>query len=455
MKLPSIPRTIFLMVITFNHFLLHQLNAQAPAKIPYQAVARDVSGNALNNSTVDARFSIREATADGPVLWQEQQTTTTNGLGLFTVQLGGVTPITGIDWSSGAKFMQIEVDLGQGFVLIGTQQLLSVPYALFSDQSSQAGNGFSSVGEIGDTLFFNNGDFLIVPGISAANNTNQEIGCTDVEACNYSASAVVDNNTCQYAGGFCDDGNPNTFNDSYSVDCSCNGIVSVPEGSHFCGAQNVHNPEITYGTMTDQDGNLYKTVIIGTQEWMAENLRVSSFRNGSPLVNLTSSLDWSAANNISEASWVYYANDSLYNCPYGKLYNKYAVTNNSNGLCPFGWHIPTESEWVTLINYLDFNAVGGNVPNDAGGKLKSAGTFFWSGTNTGGSNVSGFSALPGGYRSSTGVFLSEGINGYYWTNSNISNSSSYYVKVFGNSTESVTSGSGVVTSGFSVRCVRD
>ncbi len=437
----------------FNHFLLNQLNAQAPAKIPYQAVARDASGNALNTSTVVARFSIREATADGPVIWQEQQTTTTNGLGLFTVHLGGVTPITGINWSSGAKFMQIEVDLGQGFVLIGTQQLLSVPYALFSDQSSLSGNGFSSVGEIGDTLFLNNGDFLIVPGISAANNTNQEIGCTDVEACNYSASAVVDNNTCQYAGGFCDDGNPNTFNDFYSIDCTCNGVVSVPEGSHYCGAQNVHNPEITYGTMTDQDGNLYKTVIIGTQEWMAENLRTTRYRNGSLIQNYPSNNDWDGTSVSATGAWVYYNNNSAFDCPYGKLYNYYA-TVDSDGLCPFGWHIPTDAEWSTLINYLDSNANGGAVNNVAGGKMKSTGTFFWSGTNTAGSNISGFSALPGGYRTVLGSYNSIGLFGYYWSNS-ANTSTTAFNRVMGNSTANVTRSSASRMEGHSVRCLRD
>jgi uncharacterized protein (TIGR02145 family) len=453
MKLLSISRTIFLMVITFNHFLLNQLSAQAPAKIPYQAVARDASGNALNNSTVVARFSIREATADGPVIWQEQQTATTNGLGLFTVQLGGVTPITGIDWSSGAKFMQIEIDLGQGFVLIGTQQLLSVPYALFSDQSLQAGNGFSSVGEIGDTLYLNNGDFLIVPGISAANNTNQEIGCMDVEACNYSAVAVIDNNTCRYVGGFCDDGNPNTFNDSYSIECICNGIVSVPEGSHNCGAQNVHNPESSYGSMTDQEGNLYKTVVIGTQEWMAENLRTTRYRDGSFIQNYPVMNDWGGTSVSGTGAWVYYSNNSSFDCPYGKLYNYYA-TVDSDGLCPFGWHVPTDTEWSTLINYLDANANGGASANLAGGELKSQGTFFWAGTNTGGDNLSGFSALPGGYRNISGAFNSVGIAGYYWSNTG-SSATNAYSRVLGNSTANVSRTLSQRKEGLSVRCVRD
>ena len=432
------------------------LAAQAPALIPYQAVARDGSGQPIANSNVNVRFTIHDGSAEGVVAWQELQTLNTSALGLFTAQLGSNVQLTNVNWSGGSKFMQVEIDLGNGFVDIGTQQMLSVPYALNADM---AGNGFSHVGSFGDTLYFNNGSFLIVPGIGAANvDTNGPYGCTDIQACNYSSLAVIENNTCQYVGGYCNDGDSSTINDSWTLDCICEGVITAPGATHYCGAQNVHNPDVTYGAMTDQDGNLYKTVIIGTQEWMAENLRVSSFRNGTPLQNYTSNADWSTANNIADAAWVYYNNDSTYACPYGKLYNKYAATNSSNGLCPIGWHIPTESEWVTLINYLDTNANGGFNPNDAGGKLKSLGTFFWNGTNTGGSNLTGFSALPGGYRTNTGEFFSEGLSGYYWTYSNITNSSSSYTRVFANSTQSVsigTSGSSSTTSGFSVRCLKD
>jgi uncharacterized protein (TIGR02145 family) len=435
------------------------LNAQAPAIIPYQAVARDGSGQPMANSNVNVRFTIHDGTTTGTAVWQEVQTLSTSALGLITAQLGSIVQLTNVNWADGSKFMQVEIDLGDGFFDLGTQQMLSVPYALNASISEMAGNGFSHIGPFGDTLYFNNGSFLIVPGIGAANvDANSPFGCTDSQACNYSSEAIVDNNSCQYVGGFCNDGDASTINDSWTMDCTCEGTITAPGATHYCGAQNVHNPDVVYGTMTDQDGNLYKTVIIGNQEWMAENLRVSSFRNGSPLQNYTSNSDWSTANNISDAAWVYYNNDSTYACPYGKLYNKYAATNSSNGLCPVGWHIPTESEWVTLINYLDADANGGISPNDAGGKLKSAGTFFWNGTNTGGSNLTGYSALPGGYRTNAGEFFSEGINGYYWTYSNITNSSSSYTRVFSNSTQSVsigTSGSASTTSGFSVRCLRD
>ena len=427
------------------------LCAQAPALIPYQAVVRDAVGQPLANANVNARFTIHDGTANGASVWQELQTVSTSALGLFTVQLGSSVSLNNVNWASGAKFMQVEVDLGSGFVEIGNQQMLSVPYALYAGES---GNGFSHIGPFGDTLFFNNGSYLVVPGIAAANpDANSTFGCTDSQACNYSAAALYDNNSCQYVGGFCNDGDALTVNDSWTVDCVCEGVLTVPGATHYCGAQNVHNADISYGTMTDQDGNLYKTVIIGTQEWMAENLRTTHYRNGDPIQNIPVNTDWDGTNVSATGAWCYYNNDVAFDCPYGKLYNYYA-TVDSDGLCPFGWHIPTDSEWDTLINFLDTNANGGSSTNTAGGFLKSAGTYYWSGTNTGGNNSVGFAALPGGYRNYLGIFSSTGILGYYWSRTGIG-STTAYSRVFGNSTSSVTRNAPNRREGQSVRCVRD
>jgi uncharacterized protein (TIGR02145 family) len=354
-------------------------------------------------------------------------------------------PLTTVNWADGSKFMQVEIDLGSGFVDIGTQQMLSVPYAL---NAEIAGNGFSHIGPFGDTLYFNNGSFLIVPGIGAANTeANSPYGCTDTQACNYSSVAIVDNNTCQYVGGFCNDGDASTINDSWTLDCTCEGIITAPGATHYCGAQNVHNPEISYGTMTDQDGNLYKTVIIGSQEWMAENLRVKHYRTGVEIQegNLTT---WSNVNNTT-GRWINYNNDVDYECPYGLLYNRFVVTNNPS-VCPLGWHVPSDGEWTTLVNFLNTNATA----SDAGGKMKSAGTFFWSGTNTAGTNSSGFSALPGGYLSATANFSGLGIFGYYWSNT-ATGAGTTYNRIFGNSTSSATRSSSEYNAGHSVRCLRD
>jgi len=128
-------RFSLLIVFTVLHLFT---NAQAPALIPYQAIARNAAGEPLASSTLNARFTIHDGTATGTNVWQELQTVSTTALGLFTVQLGSSVALSSVNWATGAKFMQVEIDLGQGFLDIGTQQLLSVPYALHSASASIA-----------------------------------------------------------------------------------------------------------------------------------------------------------------------------------------------------------------------------------------------------------------------------------------------------------------------------
>jgi uncharacterized protein (TIGR02145 family) len=348
----------FSLLIMFT-FLSVLLNAQTPALIPYQAVARDAAGQALNNATINARFTIHDGAATGAVVWQELQTVTTTTLGLFTAQLGSSVPLAGVNWANGNKFMQVEVDLGQGFVDMGTQQLLSVPYALFSSSAQNAensGNGFSHVSLSGDTLYFQNGEFVIIPGISAANEND--------------------------------------------------GGTTTGTTLHTCGAPNVHNPDLTYGSMTDQEGNVYKTIVIGTQEWMAENLNASIYRNGDAIATGLSDADWENTINTQQGAWAYYNNDASYACPYGKLYNWYACVD-ARQLCPVGWHVPTDAEWTVLTDYLGGESV-------AGGKMKTTGTSLWNSPNQGATNSSGFSAVPGGNRYLDEVYNYIG-DGYWWS----------------------------------------
>jgi uncharacterized protein (TIGR02145 family) len=167
---------------------------------------------------------------------------------------------------------------------------------------------------------------------------------------------------------------------------SNNGISSQAS----CGASNVHNPTKTYGTVTDQQGNVYKTIVIGTQEWMAENLKSTIYQNGDLIPNLIDNAEWS---NLSTGAWCYYNNDSLFNCPYGKLYNWYAASDPRN-VCPVGWHVPNDNDWPVLFNYLGGLGI-------AGGKMKTTGSQYWQGvggTINAASNESGFSALPAGAR---------------------------------------------------------
>jgi hypothetical protein len=138
-------RFLFLVFAVTLSSLIH---AQAPALIPYQAVTRDASGQPLANTNVNARFTIHDGEAAGVSVWQELQMVSTSSLGLFSVQLGSSVTLSGVNWADGSKFMQVEIDLGSGFVDIGTQQILSVPYALYAASAgSVSGNFTHFIGE--------------------------------------------------------------------------------------------------------------------------------------------------------------------------------------------------------------------------------------------------------------------------------------------------------------------
>jgi uncharacterized protein (TIGR02145 family) len=213
-----------------------------------------------------------------------------------------------------------------------------------------------------------------------------------------------------------------------------------------CDATNVFNPNLSYGSMTDQEGNVYKTIVIGSQEWMAENLNTSTYRNGDPIVTNLTDVEWFDSYITQIAAWTFYNNDSLYECPYRKLYNWYAVADQRN-LCPVGWHIPTDDEWTTLTNYL-----GGEA--SAGRKMKSTGTQYWNAPNTDATNESGFSGLPGGFRLSLGGLQNIGNNGFWWSSSESKTNNAWYRNLgynIGNTTRNISS----KQYGFSIRCLRD
>ncbi len=171
----------------------------------------------------------------------------------------------------------------------------------------------------------------------------------------------------------------------------------------------------SFGTVADIDGNRYRTVIIGAQEWMAENLRTTRYRNGVSIPHVPDQEDWSAIENLlytgaSKDAWCWQMNNSTNELIYGKLYNWHAVAKN-DGICPTGWRIPTEDDIMTLSEYLSGPAL-------AASDIKAAGTAFWNDPNVA-TNSSGFSALPGGRRSD--AFPSSlGGRAYFWTSTSAS-----------------------------------
>jgi uncharacterized protein (TIGR02145 family) len=192
----------------------------------------------------------------------------------------------------------------------------------------------------------------------------------------------------------------------------------------------------------DIDGNQYHTVTIGSQVWMVENLRVTHYRNGDPILNYSDPVGWS---NQTAGAYCNYNNELGNAATYGRIYNWYVVSESRN-ICPEGWHIPSEAEWNQMVNYL-----GGNVA--AVNAIKQTGSAYW-GNNNPGTNSSGFSALPGGVRSSSGNFSELNNKAAWWVTCEIciNNGKLTYI----NSADNKVYNSGASKkSGCSIRLIKD
>jgi len=197
-------------------------------------------------------------------------------------------------------------------------------------------------------------------------------------------------------------------------------VVFSGGNSKYCNGASARSFIIsTYSwTITDADldcTGLITEVVIGTQTWTNKNLDVATYSDGTVIPQITDPTEWAA---LTTGAWCYYNNDSAIGAIYGKLYNWYAVAgihdtdpNTPNKvLAPTGWHVPTDAEWTTLTTYLGGESI-------AGGTMKSTGTTLWVSPNTGATNSSGFTGLPGGGRSSTSNFYRIGNGGRWWSSS--------------------------------------
>jgi uncharacterized protein (TIGR02145 family) len=203
-----------------------------------------------------------------------------------------------------------------------------------------------------------------------------------------------------------------------------------------------NNPTQPAPELVDIDGNVYHTVTIGTQVWMAENLKTTRFNDGTAIPLVTEDTVWAA---LTTPGFCWYNDSVSYGATYGALYNWYAV--NTNKLAPTGWHVPTDSEWTVLTTFLGGTTV-------AGGKLKETGTLHWDSPNTGATDDYGFTALPGGCRTFIGPFYYRGSLSYWWT-ATAHDATSAYDRAFINDNVYVGSYFNPYQYGLSIRCVRD
>jgi uncharacterized protein (TIGR02145 family) len=223
----------------------------------------------------------------------------------------------------------------------------------------------------------------------------------------------------------------------------------------------VYGNEVSFKTkVTDIDGNLYNTVTIGAQTWLKENLKTTRYNNGTAIPDRTINAEWQS---YPSGAYCDYNITPAYSDTYGRLYNWYAV--NTGNLCPTGWHVPTDAEWTAMVSYLNANGYNYNDP-PSGDKIAIAlaATTNWdfsSGANTPGNtneypfyhNKTGFTALPGGYRVSNGLFGGIGFHGYWWSDTANDASNAKYFRIQSN-WNSIIRGYDSKVMGCSVRCVR-
>jgi uncharacterized protein (TIGR02145 family) len=201
------------------------------------------------------------------------------------------------------------------------------------------------------------------------------------------------------------------------------------------------------GYLTDINGNRYLTITVGTQTWMRENLRTTRLNDGTLIPEKSLNTNWDA----DDIAWCWYHNDPKHDKIYSKLYNWHTV--NTGKLCPTGWHVPSDAEWTILTDYLGGISV-------AGGKVKSTGTIetntgLWRDPNNGATNESGFTAVPGGFRLTEGLFLSLGNTGIWWSSTESSSSNAWYRYI--NYVELLVYRDNYFDkrTGYSVRCLKD
>lgn len=371
--------------------------SQVPQSFNYQAVIRDSENTVIPNQSVGVQISILQDSINGTVVYQESHLPITNDLGLFNINIGkGETTdnFNAISWGTGIYFMKIEIDPegGTAYTEIGTTQLVSVPYALYSDYALKGDS--SNTNELQDLTS------VLSQGSNAGGNLISNLGApiNDSDAINR-----------QYL--------EQRLNEMYN---------------YFIQ---------DFLECIDYDGNSYEVVRIGNQIWMAENLKSIHYADGTPI------------------SGVYAFNDDENNVnDYGRLYTWTAIMNGigssiSNpsgvqGVCPDKWHLPSDSEWMELIDTLGGMSL-------AGAELKEVGLTHWFTPNTGATNSSGFTALPGGFRSTDGTYTGLGYNVFFWSATEYMGSSyAWYYRMNYDDIE-VTRSIFDKTGSFSVRCIRD
>ncbi len=411
----------------------------------YQAVIWDGSGNLVAEKMVSIKISILQGSVTGTSVFSETHRIQTNVNGLVSLMIGGGTNATGkiadINWGAGSYFLKTETDpTGIGnYNIVGTTQLISVPYAMHSNTSNNLNTPTPglpgqvlTVAKDGNPIWVSTLPTVVTTNISNVTSNSAVSGGNVVSDGGSPVSdrgivwSTIPNPTVSLSTI------TNNGNGLGIFSSTLNGLVS--KSTFYARVYATNSVGTGYGneisfttsditnvmgipcagtpTVKDIDGNSYNTVQIGTQCWTKENLRVSKFRDGSiiPLdesggtTGNSSAQIWSIRS--TGARTVFGHNPANF-ALLGYLYNWYAISD-PKGLCPSAWHVPSDAEWTTLTTFLGGESV-------AGGKMKSISTTYWNLSNVAPTNESGFSTLPGGYRVNDGSFNNINLNAFLWS----------------------------------------
>ena len=412
---------------------LTQLQAQAPQGFNYQATVRNSSGDLIVNTNVYFKFNVIQGSQTAVPTFTETHYVSTDDLGQVNLVIGQGTPSEGtfsaLDWSLGSYYLGIELDTGNGYLAMGTTQLLSVPYALYAENS---GNSTPTTPNLGSVLAEDN----------SANN--QQI--KDLQEPTEAQDAVTKN----YA--------ETQFYSQSEVDALIAGLQSQIDDL---------DTDNSADSITDQDGNNYDYLTYGDQVWTVENAEMVTYRDGTPIPQVTDNTEWQ---NLTTGAWSYYNNDPTK----PRFYNWYAVmgiydsasfTNATlrKEFAPEGWHVPSDAEWTTLEEYLIANGYNydGTTTGNKIAKAMASTTGWISYTETGAigndqslNNDSGFNAFPEGYRNYNGSFNNEGINAIFWSSTETSSNYAWF-RSLDNYSSLLYRSDYYKQNGFSVRFVRD
>jgi uncharacterized protein (TIGR02145 family) len=380
------------------------------------------------------KFNVIQGSDTSVPIFTETHYVPTDDLGQVNLVIGQGTANLGsfsaLDWSLGSYYLGIELDTGNGYLAMGTTQLLSVPYALYAENS---GNATSATPNLEAVLAENN----------SANN--QQI--KDLQDPTEAQDAVTKN----YA--------ETQFYSQSEVDALvAEAIAGLQSQIDDLDTDN------SSGSITDQDGNTYDYLTYGDQDWTVENAEMVTYRDGTPIPEVTDNTAWQ---NLTTGAWSYYNNDPTK----PRLYNWFAVMgihdtdpNTPNKeFAPEGWHVPTDAEWTTLEEHLIANGYNYDDTTTENKIAKAmASTTGWNsstglgepGNDQSLNNDSGFNAFPEGVRNNNGSFYNEGFNAIFWSSTE-NNSDNAWLRYLNVNSSALIRSNGSKRYGFSVRFVRD